>query len=296
MTQTPARKWVFLAALALGVAASDGAVAEPILVLTSSNELLRVDSSAPEDILSTVEVGGLAASDELEAVDVRPATAELYGLGGQSRLYRIDPSSGDATAVGGLFDPLLDGNDFGFDFVPTTDVLRVVSDAEQSFRLDPVAGTVLGTDSALAFAAGDANENADPKITACAHTGGAGSASTTIYCVDTDLDVLVRLGSVGGDPTPPSSGALTTVGPLGLDVLPFAGLDISDRTGVAYATFVNGSFERRLFSVDLSTGAATDLGTIGTGSFGISGLAVATAIFHDGFEGGDTTRWTAAVP
>src|SRR4030095_14815219 len=83
-------------------------------------------------------------------IDFRPATGELYGLGSTSRLYRIGIANGAAVQVGaGPFSPLLSGTDFGFDFNPQSDRIRVVSDAEQNLRLNPDNGTIAGVDTNL---------------------------------------------------------------------------------------------------------------------------------------------------
>ena len=46
--------------------------------LRSTNELITFDSDAPTKILTTKTVTGL--SDGLVAIDIRPATGELYGM------------------------------------------------------------------------------------------------------------------------------------------------------------------------------------------------------------------------
>src|SRR4030095_15839230 len=104
-------------------------------------------------------------------IDFRPATGELYGLGSTSRLYRIDIANGAAVQVGaGPFSPLLSGTDFGFDFNPQSDRIRVVSDAEQNLRLNP--------DTLATFV--DAALNPAGNVVAAAYTNNfAGAVSTT---------------------------------------------------------------------------------------------------------------------
>jgi hypothetical protein len=46
---------------------------------------------------------------------------------------------------------------FGFDFNPTVDRIRVVSNTGQNLRLHPVTGVVASTDTPLTFAATDLN-------------------------------------------------------------------------------------------------------------------------------------------
>ena len=46
----------------------------------------------------------------------------------------VDPARGAAIAVGAPFTPGTDGTAFGFDFNPTVDRIRVVSDTGQNLR------------------------------------------------------------------------------------------------------------------------------------------------------------------
>ena len=47
------------------------------------------------------------------------------------------------------FTPALSGTAFGFDFNPTVDRIRVVSDTGQNLRLNPDTGAVAAVDGAL---------------------------------------------------------------------------------------------------------------------------------------------------
>ena len=264
-----------LVAAAVGVfcATPQQASAELLTGLTDttggSNRLIRFDSAAPGTILSNVAVTGLVAGDSLVGIDVRPATGGLYGLSLGSRLYLINPVTGAATQVGSDGAFTLNGTQFGFDFNPTVDRIRVTTNADQNLRLNPNDGSVAGTDGTLAYAAGDPNFGANPNITGSAYTNNVnGATTTTLYNIDSNLNVLVTQ-------NPPNNGALNTVGSLGRDVPDIAGFDISSQSGVAYAAFINLSNGlNQLFTVNLTTGATTIVGNIGNGSINLVGLAV----------------------
>ena len=81
-------------------------------------------------------VTGLQSNETLLGIDFRPATGELYGLGSTSRLYKVDPTTAVATAVGGQFSRCLSGFSFGFDFNPVIDRIRVVSETNQNLVLE----------------------------------------------------------------------------------------------------------------------------------------------------------------
>ena len=145
--------------------------AQTIYALTTSDRLVRFSAADACTITNEVAVTGLGAGETLLGIDVRPATGQLYGLGSASRVYTIDPATGAATAIGSaVFTPALDGDAFGFDFNPTVDRIRVVSNTGQNLRLNPVTGAVAATDLALAYASTDANARENPSVIGAAYT------------------------------------------------------------------------------------------------------------------------------
>lgn len=251
-----------------------------LLGLTNNNKLVRFDAANPGTILNTVTVTGLQAGETLRGIDYRPATGELYGLGSTSRIYTINTVSGAATQIGpGAFTPALSGATFGIDFNPTVDRIRVVSDADQNLRLNPINGAVAGTDTNLAYAAGDPNVGANPNVVASGYTNNfVGSTATTLYGIDSNLDILVRQGGIGGPPSP-NGGQLFTLAPLGFDVQDLMGFDIVALGNQAFAAMtLVGESAARLFTINLNpattgTPVAAAIGAIG-GPDAIIGLAV----------------------
>ncbi len=248
-------------------------VAQNLVALTTDNRILPVRTGSPLQFGPAVPITGLQAGESVLGIDFRPATGQLYGLGSSSRLYVIDPANGAATAVGAGFAPPLAGSEFGFDFNPTVDRIRVVGDSGQNLRLHPDTGAVAATDGSLQFAPGDANVGATALVAASAYTNSfAGATNTILYGIDAGLDVLVTQ-------IPPNSGTLNTVGSLGRDVTSVAGFDITPN-GAAWAVLntagaANGNSQ--LFAIDLATGATTFAGAIPNANPGtrIRGLAAA---------------------
>jgi hypothetical protein len=98
-------------------------------------------------------------------------------------------------------------------------------------------------------------------VTAVAYTNNmAGAATTTLFAIDIDRDVLVRIGGVDGAPSP-NTGLLFTVGALGVDAQRPAALDIAP-DGRAFAALTIDMSPSDLYSIDLTTGAATLLGEV----------------------------------
>ena len=236
-----------------------------LFAVTAANNLVRFSSATPGTIDATVAITGLQAGETILGIDVRPATLQLYLLGSTSRIYTLDQGTGIATAVGtAAFTPALSGTSFGFDFNPTVDRIRVISDADQNLRLNPDTGTVAATDTALAYAAGDANAGQNPNAVGAAYTNNvAGATTTVLYDIDSGRDVLVTQ-------NPPNNGTLNTVGALGVDTSDVVGFDITNPGGTAYAALRVGGTSQ-LYTINLTTGAATLVGNLG-GTSAITGL------------------------
>jgi hypothetical protein len=250
------------------------AQAEVIVGLTDTNQLVTFDSAAPGTILSTVAITGLQGGEILRGIDIRPATGQLYGLGSTSRIYRINPFTGAATAVGsGPFSPLLSGTEFGFDFNPVPDAIRIVSEGGQNLRVNPNTGVLLGQDTGLVYAPGDPREGVPPDIVGAAYTNNTeGAVNTTLYAIEALGGFLVRVGGPESNPSP-NTGQLFTVGALGVTTTQPVGFDIAPGTGRAFASVNGGGGPTRLNTVNLATGQATLVGSIGGGAI-IRAIAV----------------------
>ncbi len=243
--------------------------AELVYGVTAQDFLVTWDSAQPTNLLSGVAISGLQLNENLVGIDMRPATGQIYGVGSSSRVYTINPTTGAATQVGaGAFSPLLNGANFGVDFNPTVDRIRVVSNTDQNLRLNPNDGMVVGVDGLLAYATGDPNFGVAPNVAAVAYTNNfMGATTTTLYGIDPGTDALVTQ-------NPPNNGTLNTVGGLGVDATDILGFDISGATGTAYAVLFDTASNRSVFSsINLATGAATEIGEVDGGTT-ITGITV----------------------
>ncbi|MEO5575127.1 MAG: DUF4394 domain-containing protein [Gaiellaceae bacterium] len=246
-----------LCAAGLGRAA-DAQAAELLYGVDTQNRLVAFTSQAPTAV-RRIAFTGLPAGEQIVGLDVRPANKQLIALGSTSRLYRIDIATGAATAIGTTpFVPPLAGTSFGFDFNPTVDRIRVTSDTRQNLRLNPDTGANAAVDGTLTYAVGDAGAAATPRVVASAYTNSvAGATTTQLFNLEAGRDALVLQ-------NPPNNGTLVTVGSLGVDVGDNTGFDISSVDGVAYAAIqVGQTTSSQLYTVNLTTGAATLVGRIG---------------------------------
>lgn len=217
--------------------------------------LLSFDTAAPGFVQSVRLIKGLQPGEGILGIDFRPVNKRLYGLGSSNRLYVIDTETGMATAVSQqAFTPALDGAEFGFDFNPTVDRIRVVSDRGQNLRLHPDTGMVVATDGALKYEDGATAMG----VVASAYTNSvAGATSTVLYNLDANRKQIVTQ-------NPPNDGRLNVVGRLnGLDMSSVAGFDISPNDGAAYAAIrLAGRNVTMFYRVFLETGDYTPLGEL----------------------------------
>jgi trimeric autotransporter adhesin len=242
---------------------------ETIVALAPGNTLLAFNSGTPGTIAGSMTVTGMGANEFLLGIDFRPLTGQLYGVTTANRIILINPLTGAASPVGGQFTPFLLGGFFGFDFNPTSDRIRVVSNTRQNLRMNPSNGTLAGGDTALSFAFGDPNTGRNPHAVGSAYTNNiAGATSTSLYQIDSNLNALLVQGSLGGSPISPNTGQCFTIGSLGVDTGDLVGFDIASFTNAAFASMPpNGSVNNpSLYTINLTTGAATLIGAIGTGA------------------------------
>lgn len=250
------KKFTLLSVLVAFAAIATGR-AETIVALTSGKRLLFFDSATPGTVTKTITISTVG-NEALTAIDFRPATGNLYAFGASGRFYILNLTTG-AASVPPAVPVAVPGTSFDIDFNPTADVVRVTSDADFNFRFNPDDGTIVQQDTLLTYAAGDAHAAGTPTIVGSAYTNNfAGAGATVLYDIDSGFDTLAIQ-------NPPNAGTLNTVGPLGVNTSDQVGFDISQGTGVAYASLTVGG-TAGLYTISLANGAATLVGNIGNAS------------------------------
>lgn len=246
-------------ATALGVAAIAAAPASAgtIFGVDELNNLVTFNSANPGTFLSETAITGTAAT--FLAIDFRPRSGQLYGLGDDLRLYTINTATAVATAINAT--PLaLAGSNFGFDFNPTIDRIRIVANTGQNYVINPITGTIQLVATPVAYGVGDPTAGGfAPSVTANAYTPsvfGAPGTTTQLYAIDNANDVLARQNN--------NAGTLTTVGGLGVNFGPRDSFDI-DSLGNAF--IIDNT---RFYSLNLATGQVNLLGNTGRTVYGIA--------------------------
>lgn len=237
----------------VGLFAASPAQAVPIFALNTANQLYSFDSAAPGSatLIGTINLGGASAL----GIDLRTSDGLLYTLGSNGTIYTVSTTTAAATVFStpaGLAAALTGtANAYSIDFNPVPNALRIINSSGQNLRITNSAGTTnlstLNTDGNYTGVAviGTAYTNSAP-----------GAATTTQYVIDDTTDSLVLVNT----PNAPS-GAVTTVGPLGVAVSGIVGFDISFVGGVNTAYLASGS---TLYTVNTTSGAATNVGALTT--------------------------------
>ncbi len=255
-------------------AAAPPAAARPkgieVVGLTDQGRLVKFRTASIDKIRSSARVKGLKNDNWLIGIDYRVQNRLLYGVGDRGGIYTISTGTnfGRATKVSQLTVPLA-GQNFGVDFNPAANRLRVISDTGQNLRhnLDdpvgtPAAGTT-ATDGTLAYpGVPPAPPNTAVQVTAAAYTNNDldPNTATTLYDIDTMLDQVVIQ-------SPANAGLLAPTGKLTVDASQWAGFDIyMQGTGNRGLAVLNITGRSRLYDIGLTTGKATRLGSLPIGT------------------------------
>jgi hypothetical protein len=319
-------------ASAVGAPSALAAPAEVGYALSGTN-LLTFGVAKPSGATSR-PITGITAGETLRGIDVRPQNGMLYGLGvnattNTATLYAIGRQTAVAAVVGstpsavafttnGATPVDLPAGEFGLDFNPGADRVRVTTASGLNFRINPntglgvdgdntglTSGTVTGTNP-------DGSQNgATTTVSGSAYTNNRPNNAnvTTLYGLTSATDQLTIQNppNVGTQTAPISvtlgGSALNFTSAGGFDIASGVNVPISNQpvaAGAGYAALAVGG-STRLYTVDLVTGAATDLGTIGNGTLPVQGLALQRDFDEVGFpvmalSGSSLVRFGSKVP
>ncbi|MFE9647402.1 DUF4394 domain-containing protein [Streptomyces sp. NPDC006365] len=231
--------------------------------ITGDGTLMATFTTDRPQVLDWVRaVTGLSGDTGLIGIDFRVQDGLMYGVGNKGGIYTIKLPSGTMDVVVTKVSQLqyaLNGANFGVDFNPAADRLRVISDNGQNLRHNlndhstiqdlnlttpPIEGTTKGV-SAAAYTNNDLNA----------------STATTLVDINTTSDQVVLQ-------SPANNGTLAPTGSLGINAGINAGMDIySTLSGgktvdnAAFASLApSGAGTPSLYSINVFTGQATSIG------------------------------------
>ncbi|RAS66911.1 uncharacterized protein DUF4394 [Lentzea atacamensis] len=225
--------------------------------------MVTFTTNLPQELNWVRQIQGFSGDTAAIGLDQRVQDGLLYLVGNKGGIYTVKlpnpPSQPNPiiTKVSQLT-VALHGTNFGVDFNPAADRLRVTSDTGQNLRHDlnahsTVADTMLSTPP---------TPGATKGVTAAAYTNNdldPGTA-TTLFDIGTMTDqVLIQ--------SPANNGTLAPTGSLTVDAGSNAGFDIfSTLSGgkavsvAGFATLVAPNGTSSLYSINLLNGTATSLG------------------------------------
>jgi len=252
------------AALVVGTAGGSSAQVAGLktYAISTDGRLMAMFSTDRPEVLDWVRlVNGLVCGEtNLIGIDFRVQDGVLYGVGNKGCIYTIKtpPAVPDVvvTKVSQLSVPLY-GTNFGVDFNPAADRLRVISDNGQNLRHN-LANHTTTEDSTLTTPPLTAPTKG---VTAAAYTNNDlnPDSASTLFDIGTNTDqVLIQ--------SPANNGLLAATGALGVDAGPNAGFDIYSDLNGGKATAVTGFAVLNLasassfYTVNLLNGAATKVG------------------------------------
>lgn len=237
-------------ALMAAISVSSAANAQnAIIALTGDNNISLVDPGSMK-ILSTKPAKGVK---KLLGFDVRPADNMLYGVTDTGWIVTIDPKTGAVAQKSELSTKPSANAVVTVDFNPAADRLRIITNDGMNLRVNVDDGKVT-VDGELKFAETDMHKGEKPNITAAAYTNSwKGTKETALYDIDVTIGALFKQ-------APPNDGVLSAVGKLGFKPKgPIAFNIVSEAEGKNAGWLVA---DGKVYSVDLSTGAAKEAGKI----------------------------------
>lgn len=239
-----------LIASAAFAATASAAFAAPVLGLTGDKTLVMFDTEKPE-VTKTMDVTGV---NKLVGIDFRPGNKTVVGVTADQAIVTIDLTSGAATEVAKM-DKMLTMTDAPVvvDFNPMADRLRFMT-GTTNHRVHPDTGEVT-VDGSLAFEEGDMHKGETPNTVAAAYINSIGKPEkTAMYNIDATIGALIQQ-------TKPNDGTLKAIGKLGIKDMPATyAFDIQGMEGGKNTAYLAAN--KMLYTVNLETGAATEVGAI----------------------------------
>jgi hypothetical protein len=304
------RSWLVISAvLAVAFAAPERAAAQVLYAIeTTYNDptgkyasyLVSFNVNNPGALLSTVKITGADVGTPasgnpngeqfiISGIDYVPFVGFAMGYRGgvNQRFYGLDFQTGVVTARPS--GPSITTESAAFADIPPGITIRTTSESGGNFKIDPSTGATTAATS-FAYVAGDANAGQTPIIKSESYTEHAeiDPFDPVPYVIDARGPGWLAQVGPAFQSNRDDTGELHTVGALG--VLIPAGAHVgfyippgNRFNGHGYAAIeingvVNGlDTPSELFSIDLTTGAATNLGQIGlvpgAGSLTVWGLS-----------------------
>jgi hypothetical protein len=237
------------------------AVAQAAGATTAQALLFDTENPTAAVVFKTIDTQGAPVI----GFDFDPGTKTSYYLlqsGGNTAVLAKSDIAGTTTTIGTVTWTNA-ASAFGFDFNPVSGLLRVTTNAGETFLVAPATGAVTA-DAMLSFAPGDPLAGTGtPTPAGAAYTNNvAGATTTSLYDVDYGRNVLLLQNE--------ATNTVSTVGGLGVTLTANYGFDVSGHGTpllVGQLAGAPSTASSAILAVNLTNGATTNLGIIGDGSY-----------------------------
>lgn len=241
-----------------------------VIGLTGDQQLISFAAGKANKAVAIGSISGLETDTSIVGIDYRIQDGQLYGVGNAGGVYTINTSTAAATLVNRL-SIALNGSQFGVDFNPAADRLRIISNAGQNLRHNVNSGGVTLEDGALNYTVGTTVTG----IAAAAYTNNDLDllTGTSLFDIDPALDQVVLQ-------SPPNNGSLAVTGKLTVDAGSAIGFDIytdlsstnRNNVNIALASLSVGGLTG-MYSINLLTGEALPFNRFAS-TFNVTDIAV----------------------
>jgi hypothetical protein len=234
--------------------------AATVVGVTSNNNIATFNALTPGQFISGPStIQGLQAGESVVGIDMRPLDGSVVALTSLGRYLTVNPATGATTVLSTIQGAQLTGTNFGPDFNPltlNTSGIRVFSDNEQNIVNIVDTGQTASNVTNLS--------RAPFAVTAVAYDNNTPNSTRTVYyALDTDNDLLLTIPPPDANSSSPTGGGvLTSVGSLGVDLESTASFDIVGINTAFAAGTPNNAGNPVLYSINLTTGAATSVATL----------------------------------
>ncbi len=240
------------------------------IVVTDDNFLAGFNSASPESPVFSLPVTGLNTGETIKAIEFISGMNKILVITSLGITREIDIATGAARSIGSIPSSLV-GQSQGYDFDPVRKILRLINDAGQNIQIDLNTGTIEDIDPMPVYAPGQPNTGEKLNIIGLAYNNNNPDAtSTKLFAFDNGKKNLVTTdNAVAANWSVVAALDFNADGNnLGFDIAPGA------NTALMATKLVNDLLPK-LFYIDLQTGSAVEIGSIGLNK-NITGMAVIT--------------------
>lgn len=250
--------------------------------LTTTGNIIQFNTNKPGTINSSVTLSGLGSGQSVVQMAYRPSNSTLYCITNDGFLCTLDPASGAATVMSAPFTETLGSGSNSvrlstpvISFDPVVDQLRVIS-TDYNLRVNPDTGVLINSATKVGFDGNDSNAGKTPQLMGIVYQNPvAGSSTATLFALDAATGSLLRVGDKNtGSVSSADGGDLRTVGSTGASFSVNGGFTIERQNGDAYAVLQQSGSGAALFTVDLGSGSAGEVGAIGNGDQTLQSLVI----------------------